>query len=230
MRSDTPGLSMRSLLFSASSLLFLLGCPETVIVDPPVPANPVRLASGNYGVVVTDVLSLDCEGAQEGDLFGLQLDLQLSMHRSGRADAVLSGLQLSGGMAGGILELDGETSGGGRAQSGDDEGQPAPACDEDDAYSNESGESRCEVDDHRDGEEDVSRPGGGRRSGDVSLEVLAVRTDHGRGYLALDQRDCHIEVAVEVQALGSGGDSPPVVRSSSEPESECGDDEEDDCG
>ncbi len=226
---------MRSILFSASSLLFLLGCPTAVIVDPPAVTPAVKLASGSYGVVVTDVVALECGEARAEDLFGMQLSMELTLARGGHAEAVLAGTYLVGAMSGGVLELDSEER--------DDRSKEVPGEDSQYPDSPDCAEE-TEVDEADEDVEDVEDPdveggggGGGRRGcgggkrpdsnhrfSTTSLEIVASRTDHGQGFLAYSDGLCRLEVAVEVQALDSGDGTVPVDTTEPASEPDCEDD------
>ena len=214
---------MRLSLFSASSLLFLLGCPTTVIVDPPEAPEVVRLESGSYGVLVTDVLEVDCDGANGEDLFGMELPMELKMGRGGGATADLSGLLLSGGMSGGTLALDGDlvTTQEHEQEYGEVDGEVDEEAVEPCAVPDEEGDEDVEPVDCSDEDRPDQPSHGGGRDGVVSLEIVASRTDHGTGFLALSDRQCRLELVVEVQAV-SRGDDPPPVHTTGE-EAECDD-------
>jgi hypothetical protein len=247
---------MRSFIFTASSLLFLAGCPDVVIVDPPADSKPVRLESGRYSVLVTDVVSVSCDGLRADDLFGQQLPLDLFMARGGRAEANLGGFFLTGRMASGVLALDGELSPGpvgedddiGVAETEDqeadgdvrDEGEPAEeggssesaGCAPAEGDESEEASDRCEPDPTEDVErpDDVDAEERGGQAGSVSLELTASRTDHAKGFLAFSDRRCEVEVAVEVQAVDRD-DDPVVVYETEEPgEEPIGCDDDEDCG
>lgn len=226
---------MRLSLFCASSLLFLLGCPTTVIVDPPAPPEVVQLDSGRYGVLVIDVLEIDCDGANGDDLFGMELPMELKMGRGGGATADLSGFLLSGGMSGGTLELDGELSTGRQhdEQYGEEDREADTEAVEPCAVPEDEADAEVEPVDCSDEDRPDQPSHGGGRDGVVSLEIVASRTDHGTGFLALSDRQCRLELAVEVQAV-SRGDDPSPVRTTGE-ETECDDSEDvdgdrSDCG
>lgn len=240
---------MRLSLFSASSLLFLVGCFDVVTVLPPEPAPEViRLESGSYGLVVTDVLAADCSGMDEDELFGLLLSMELSMGRGDGARADLQGIPLSGGMAHGVLELDGELVTYEETEpvepcedpddrdDGDDDREPDS--DEDvETTESEGGEVvETETEDYPDepvdcGDSDSSEPrrhGDKGRKGEVSLDIVASRPDHGEGVLSFVDRICSFELAIEVQAIEHDDE---VIHYEEEPE--CGEDVDEDasdCG
>lgn len=234
---------MRLSLFSASSLLFLLGCPTTVVVDPPAPAEVVRLESGRYGVLVTDVLAIDCHGARDEDFYGMELPMQLRMGGGAGATADLSGLRLTGGMSAGVLELDGEfTTGQDRHDEDRSEPEPCEPADGDGDGDVEPVEAGGEQSEEKSGEDqeveevecgNEERPDqpshGGGREGVVSLEIVASRPDHGAGFLVLTDRDCQLELAVEVQAVHRGEAPPPVHTTDEEPDCEDQDGDGGDC-
>lgn len=248
---------MRFSILALSSLVFLAGCPEEFGVEPaPAPVKPLRLESGSYGVVVTDVNEIDCEGMRTEDLFGMMLPLELQFGRGGQASGLLADLYVEGQQAGGVLSLAAvEPPIVVESSEGEDEetevGVEAEEGSEDDADGEDAGAPPEPEEDCADGSDssDGSEPRGGdcgdEGDDDVvvspppfefGLELQASRRDHAEGLLSYRFQGCFLVLEVEAQRLERddikpmpGEDEPEPVEEEPVPGEEC-DDEDVDCG
>lgn len=250
---------MRYPVLALSTLVFLAGCPEEILpADPPVQsARPIRLEAGAYGVLVTDVNELDCEGMRREDLFGMQLPLDLRFERGGVAFGYLADLYVEGAQRAGELNLAAVAPP--VIAEDDDEPKPAPGEDEEadsdastedtEADGADAGEGR-DCADSRGGCDDDGEEGddeGDEGDDDVvvieepedfefALSLVASRRDHADGRLYYSFQGCSLELVVVAQKLEGGDDPRPVPAEETEPGTEvepvgeeC-DDEEADCG
>lgn len=252
---------MRTSLLALSTLAFLAGCPEDDVSIEPVPApRPIRLEAGAYGVVVTDVDELDCEGMRTEDLFGMMLPLEVQFGRGGAASGYLADLYVEGSRADGVLRLqaieapvvmeseageddeadvppdegtesDDDAEGEDEAGGGSSSGSAGGDCDDDDDVSTSTGEDRGGCDD----DDDVEDPVVVYPDFELGLELVAERVDHASGKLSYRYGACRLLLDVEAQRLEREDVKPVPVEEEEqeEPEEVPGeecDDEDVDCG
>ena len=232
---------MRYSLLVLSTLAFTVGCRDVSVGPVPSPPGPVkalRLESGSYNLLVTDVNELDCEGARPEDFFGMSLPLEVRFAGRGIASGFLADLYVEGAQTAGVLRLDavgpvvyeeeGETEPESPPDERDEEGEDSTDADEGEDRETREDREDPDGDDCADDREDcddevVVEP----EPMDFSLavELRATRRDHAVGALYYELEGCSLQLEVVAQKVERGGGDEPVPAE----ESGC-DDEESDCG
>ncbi len=208
---------MRQSLLALSSILFLVGCPEeTVIVLPPEEAKPIKLDSGEYSVLVTDVAVVECDGIAAQDLFGMQLPLSLRQGKRGQASGDFAGLPVAGSNSGGTLFLEaveviaceegneGGSQGDGEDGSESEDGDAGEPTHDEDCVEPTEGEDEDEREDGRGdcGEEDIAMPEPVEI--ELSIALRASRPDHAEGTVSYRFDRCELELQVVAQRIERG--------------------------